>query len=94
MIKGPIAQHEYDALVSFVYNIGVGDAKADTGFASSTTLRELNAWKHDEAADAMRLFNKVTKDGQKVESRGLKDRRERERELFLTGRYEPSRPTD
>ncbi|MBU3918146.1 lysozyme [bacterium] len=76
-VKVTLNQNQFDALVSFVYNIGIGNSTR--GFKSSTTLRELNNKNYNEAADAMLLWNKV--DG--VENRTLKRRRKKERELFL-----------
>lgn len=37
MVKVPVKQHQFDALVSFAYNVGLGNLK------SSTLLRKLNA---------------------------------------------------
>jgi lysozyme len=45
-VKVPLAQHEFDALVSFCYNIG------QAGFARSTVVRRLNAGDRRGAADA------------------------------------------
>lgn len=47
LIRVPLLQNEWDALVSFVYNIG------PTGFRKSKTLALLNAGKKTEAAHAM-----------------------------------------
>jgi lysozyme len=68
-------QNEFDALVSFVFNIGTG------AFARSTALRRLNAGARREAADAMALFD--------AGGAGLAKRRARERELFLSPVREP-----
>ena len=70
VVKVPLSQNEFDALVSLAFNIGTG------AFADSTVLRKLNAGKRDEAADAFRMWIKG--------GAGLKNRRERERELFLS----------
>jgi lysozyme len=70
MIKVPITQNQFDALVSFTYNVGLGK------FKSSTLLKLLNQGKHQEAADQLlRWTNKGLK--------GLVRRRTEERELFL-----------
>ncbi len=45
LVTVPLAQHEYDALCSFEYNIGVG------GFSRSTLLKKLNAGDRLGAAD-------------------------------------------
>jgi lysozyme len=80
-VKVPITQQQHDALVSFVFNFD------GNRFAKSTILRELNAGHSQRAADALRLWNKETKDEQLVPNKGLTARRERERNLFLNGRY-------
>src|SRR5687768_1290308 len=51
-VKVPLAQHEFDALVSFCYNIG------QAGFARSTVVRRLNAGDRRGAADAFLMWNK------------------------------------
>jgi lysozyme len=75
VVKVSLNQNEFDALVSFVFNIGNG------AFQSSTALRKLNAGARREAADAMLLFSKG--------GAGLADRRKRERELFLSPSQAP-----
>jgi lysozyme len=86
LVKNPLTQHEYDALVSLAMNIGEGRK----GFAGSTTLRELNAGNYAAAADAMRLFNKLRPPGERrlVTAPGLVNRREADRSLFLHGKYD------
>jgi lysozyme len=80
-VKVPLTQQQHDALVSFIFNFD-GDR-----FAKSTVLRELNGGHPQQAADALRLWNKEMKNGQLMPNQGLTDRRERERNLFLNGRY-------
>lgn len=72
LVKAPVNQNEYDALVSLVFNIGQGN------FASSTCLRELNQGNMDAACAAIGMWNKVA--GQV--SPGLVRRREAEQALF------------
>lgn len=67
-------QNQFDALVSFDYNIGSGHLK------QSTTLRKLNQGDYQGAADAMLLWDKI---GVNL-SAGLLRRRNAERALFLT----------
>jgi lysozyme len=75
-LKLPLTQHQFDALVSFVYNVGPG------GVASSTHVgRALRAHHWREAADALLEWNKA---GGR-ENDGLTRRRHQERALFLTG---------
>ena len=73
-VKVPINQNQFDALVSFAYNVGVG------AMAGSTALRKLNAGDYAGAADALTMW---TKCNGKVLA-GLVRRRKEERALFLT----------
>ena len=72
-VKVVLTQNQYDSLVSLCYNIG------SSAFKESTLLKKLNAKDYLEAADQFLRWNKA---GGKVIS-GLKNRREKERELFL-----------
>lgn len=84
LVTVPLNQNEYDALVSFAYNCGLG------ALERSTILRKLNAGDREGAADA---FNLWTKGGGKVLP-GLVRRRKAEAALFLTpvGDDEPAQP--
>lgn len=73
-VKVPLNQHQFDAMVSFAYNVGVGALK------QSTALRKLNAGDYAGAADALTMW---TKCNGKVLA-GLVRRRKEERALFLT----------
>jgi lysozyme len=72
-VKVPLTQNQFDALVSFTYNVGVGSE------AHSTLLQLLNAGNFQGAADQFLLWNHVN--GQ-VDA-GLTRRREAEQALFL-----------
>lgn len=72
-----ITQHMFDALVSFVYNLGEGN------FRASTLLRMLNDGKYEAAAAQFVRWNKARVRGKLVPLRGLTRRREAERDLFL-----------
>ena len=74
-LKVRVNQNEFDALVSFAYNVGLG------AFSSSTLLRLLNdgSTKTIVAAEFLRWINA---DGKPSE--GLKNRRQKERQLFLS----------
>lgn len=78
LVKVNINQDQYDALVSFTYNVGIG---ALTG---STALRKINQGDLKGGADAMLSWNKGTVNGKKVELKGLTRRRNAERNLFLS----------
>lgn len=71
-VKVPLTQSQFDALVSFTYNIGTG------GFQGSSALRLLNQGDYSGAANAMKLWNKSG--GQVVQ--GLVNRRNDEVALF------------
>jgi lysozyme len=68
-----ITQNEFDALVSFTFNVGVGSE------AHSTLVRYLNAHNIFMAADQFLVWDKVNG----VENAGLLRRRQAERQLFL-----------
>lgn len=75
LIKVPVEDNEFCALLSFVYNVGNG------AFAKSTLLRKLNSKRpRREVADE---FLRWVRAGGKVLP-GLVRRRKAERELFLS----------
>jgi len=76
----PLTQQQYDALCSFVYNLG------ETNFNNSTLLKRLNNKRYEEAANELLRWNKQ---GKKV-LRGLTRRREAEKALFLSKTTTPS----
>lgn len=73
LVKVPLNQNQFDALVSFEYNVGYGN------FKSSTLLKLLNQKKYKEAAEQ---FGRWKYAGKK-ELLGLVRRRNAEKELFL-----------
>lgn len=73
LVKVPLNQNQFDALVSFEYNIGYG------AFLKSTLLKLLNEKKYKEAAEQFLRWKYA---GGKVLA-GLERRRKAERELFL-----------
>lgn len=83
LVKVPLSQQEYDALVSLAYNIGTGK----DGFAGSTVLKKLNEGDYPAAAEAILMWDKITQGGAKIKSNGLVKRRGNEHSLFLNGTY-------
>jgi lysozyme len=77
LVKVRLAQHEFDGLVSLVYNIGAGN------FESSTVLRELNRGHRYRAGLAFLMWNRA---GGRV-LLGLSRRRRAERRLFRKGTW-------
>jgi lysozyme len=80
-VKVYLSQNQYDALVSFVFNIGV------TQFRTSTLLEVLNDEKYEQVPGQLARWNKQTKqNGNAEEVRGLTRRRAAEAALW--GGYE------
>ena len=72
-------ENEYDALISFIYNVGFA------AFKGSTAARWLREGKpREQVADALTWWNKATVNGKLREVLGLTRRRAAERNLFLT----------
>ncbi len=78
--KALLNQNQFDALVSFTYNEGIG------ALQKSTLLKHLNAHDYESAANQFLVWNKVTDPatGQKVVLNALVKRRVLERQLFLS----------
>ena len=74
LVKVPLTQNQADALICFVYNIGIG------AFSGSTLLKKLNT---KDYAGAANEFGRWTKAGGKV-LLGLERRRKAEKQLFLS----------
>ncbi|MCY1340603.1 Lysozyme RrrD [compost metagenome] len=74
LVRVPLSQGQFDALASFVFNLGSGNLQC------STLLRKLNAKDYAGAADEFPRWNKA---GGKVLA-GLTRRRAAERALFLS----------
>lgn len=72
LVKVPLTQGQFDALVSFTFNLGC------TALRNSTLLRLLNAGRAEEAAAQFDRWNHA--DGEVVA--GLTERRAQEREIF------------
>jgi lysozyme len=75
LVRVPLTQSQYDALASFIFNLG------RTNFAKSTMLRKLNKGDYLGAANEFPRWNKQK--GKVL--RGLTRRRAEERAMFLKG---------
>lgn len=78
-------QHQFDALVSFAYNVGTGRGPCPdgTGFLGSTLLCRLNAGEYDAVPTELARWNRA---GGKVLP-GLTRRRAAEGRMFSSGDY-------
>jgi lysozyme len=81
MTRDDIKQHEFNALVSFCYNVGQGSLK------TSTLLRLVNAgiYTPNTILSAFLMWDKAHINGALIESDGLKRRRKSEACMFSTG---------
>lgn len=72
----PLNQNQFDALVSFVYNVGPDN------FQKSTLLKLLNQSRYDAVPTELRKWTKGRQNGQLVDLPGLVRRRSAEADLF------------
>jgi len=76
LVHVPLTQHQFDALASFIFNLGQGN------FAESTLLRKLNQGLYDEVPEQLMRWNKARVDGVLTPLKGLTRRRTAEAALF------------
>ncbi|MBX9877649.1 MAG: lysozyme [Candidatus Obscuribacterales bacterium] len=82
-VKVPLNQHQFDALVSFVFNIGPGDPRRGIqGLLTSTLLRKLNVRDYKGAAVEFPKWNKGRVNGVLTVLGGLVKRRKWEQLRF------------
>jgi|TARA_E500000318_G_C3478931_1_gene179640 lysozyme len=75
LVEVPLLQNQFDALVSWTFNLGAGNLK------TSTMLKVLNAGEYKNVPEQMKRWNKAS--GKVLE--GLTRRREAEALLFEKG---------
>ncbi len=78
----PITQIQFDALVSFAYNVGTG------ALGSSTLLKTLNGGNYAGTGRHFESWDKGVVNGRLVSLEGLTKRRKAERKIFEYGIYE------
>ncbi|TAK97826.1 MAG: lysozyme [Rhodospirillaceae bacterium] len=76
LVRVPLSYNQYDALVSFIFNVGT--SALTLGFGEA-----LNAGRYEQAAEKMLLYTKIHLRGQVVDSEGLINRRKKEHDLFV-----------
>lgn len=76
LVQVPINQCQFDALCSWVYNLGPANLK------SSTLLKKLNAGEYEDIPHQIKRWNKATVDGKRKVLAGLTRRREAEALMF------------
>lgn len=88
LVKVPVTQNQFDALVSFAYNCGsdIDDDTKPEGLGDSTLLRKLNA---GDFAGAVAQFDLWISKGTTAE-KGLRRRREAERAHFEGKAWRPA----
>jgi lysozyme len=85
LVKVPVTQGMFDALVSFAFNIGI-DIDEDVipeGLGDSALLKKLNAGDYAGAANQFLLWDKGRVNGELVPLAGLTARRHEEHAFFL-----------
>jgi len=76
LVRWPLTQNEFDALVSFAYNLGLGCLQR------STIRQKLNRGDKEGAVQSLLKYNKARVNGVLKELRGLTRRRQAEAALF------------
>jgi lysozyme len=83
-VQVPLSQGQFDALTSFVFNLGEGN------FRSSTLLKKLNKGLYDDVPEQIMRWNKARVDGKLTPLKGLTRRRAAEAAIFSRDAAMPS----
>lgn len=83
LVKVPLTDNQFAALVSFAFNIGEGKG----GFATSTLLRKLNRGDYTAVPGELAKWVHGTLEGKKVRIEGLVNRRAAESGLWARGSF-------
>jgi lysozyme len=83
-VSVPLSQGQFDALTSFVFNLGEGN------FRSSTLLKKLNKGLYDDVPEQIMRWNKARVDGKLTPLKGLTRRRAAEAAIFSRDAAMPS----
>ncbi|MAW80325.1 MAG: muraminidase [Parvularcula sp.] len=78
LVTVPVNENQFSAMVSLAYNLG------ESGFSRTTVLERINAGDYDGAADGFLIHNRVRVNGELQSVPYLTERRQKERDLFLT----------
>jgi lysozyme len=79
LLKTALNQTQYDSLVSFAYNAGIG------ALQSSTLLKRVNVNPSDPSIrEAFMMWTKIHVDGKLVPNKGLENRRKAEADLYFS----------
>lgn len=86
-VKVPLSQNQFDALVSFTFNVGCG------AFASSKLLKRLNTGHYEDVPEQMTRWNKAKINGKLQVSSGLVNRRALEVSTWSSGQVDMQKVT-
>lgn len=90
LVRVPLNDNQFAALVSFVFNVGEGGKKPGDGFATSTLLKKLNNGDYDAVPGEMLRW--VHSKGKRMQ--GLVNRRAQEGALWGKGAFISSNHVD